>query len=32
MHVEPHHSGEELVARIRREPRARVARRLTARS
>jgi len=30
MHVEPHHTAEELAARIRREPRAKLARRLTA--
>jgi hypothetical protein len=30
MHVEPHHTAEELDARIRSEPRAKLARRLTA--
>jgi transposase len=30
MHVEPHHTAEELAARIRSEPRAKLARRLTA--
>src|SRR5262245_10306419 len=30
MHVEPHHTAEELAARIRSEPSAKVARRLTA--
>ncbi len=30
MHVEPHHTADELAARIRAEPRAKVGRRLTA--
>jgi hypothetical protein len=30
MHVEPHHTPEQLAALIRAEPRAKVARRLTA--